>query len=487
MKQLTILFLFLFSVALYGQDFDFIIDPIETEKVQPSSYEVLESGSYAPKLHETYQNRGLISQQLKRKVIVYIHDTAGEFDNEYLTAARNELGSTFTGEDFTDGHGHGTHVAGIVGAYSKDIPLGVAAVMAQRGLLWLIPYKVLSNSGGGRYSWVAESLTEATEKGIKQQKEGAFIIHSLSLGGSSPDNAVQLAINEAQEAGQMVIIAAGNTGNTPIGFPGRARNAHAIGAVDALGHRASFSSYGKEMYVAGAGVGILSTKAGGGLVKMSGTSMATPAVSGFIAVIASTHPTATANQISRFVARYGTNSKWDQFTGYGIPKYSNYTGHQAADEKDEPLDSNEPPTEDVPTREKRELTFDFADKEIFWKPMSGKFNTLYIDNLKVTVITDKYDEWIYDAVKNEVNWFFKNRALVVKDEHGYIDAAYWSARFAEMLINNRESDLQIKIEFITVHDTQGRNATVKRKGLTKFNAKVNLLVNPTIYTFDYKW
>jgi subtilisin family serine protease len=120
----------------------------------------------------------------------------------------------------------------------------------------------------------------------------------MSLGQSTPLQALQDAVDAADNAGIVVVVAAGNTGDgdaatNNVGYPARYASTIAVAATDNTDHIASFSSDGPEVEIAAPGVNILSTTRGGSYGTMSGTSMATPHVTGVVAnMLAAPIPTA---------------------------------------------------------------------------------------------------------------------------------------------------------------------------------------------------
>jgi subtilisin family serine protease len=133
-------------------------------------------------------------------------------------------------------------------------------------------------------------------------QHGARVINA-SWGGGEYSQAVADAINYAGSHGVVFVTAAGNGGtnndSTPF-YPASYRlpNEIDVAAVDAAGNLPGFSNFGaRTVDLAAPGMNILSTILGGSYAYMSGTSMATPYVSGVVSLVAGLHPTWNAQQI----------------------------------------------------------------------------------------------------------------------------------------------------------------------------------------------
>ncbi|MGC4941732.1 S8 family serine peptidase [Kribbella sp. DT2] len=208
-----------------------------------------------------------------------------------------------------DDNGHGTHVASLVvgnGAGSDGARQGIAPAAE------LISGKVLAADGFGQESWVIAGMEWAAA-------QGADVVNlSLSSTPGDGDDLVSTALDRLTESsGTLFVAAAGNRGNfgaTPytIGSPGIAASALTVGAVDAAGQQANFSSEGptKGTYrlkpdLAAPGVEIPGARAGardGDLyVPMSGTSQATPLVTGAAALLLQESPAKTWQQLKTAV------------------------------------------------------------------------------------------------------------------------------------------------------------------------------------------
>jgi thermitase len=183
--------------------------------------------------------------------------------------------------DVRDPDGHGTHTAGTVGALT-----GNGRGVAGAGYLCeLAIAKVLSPSGAYD-SWTAGAITWSW------QTAGARVV-SMSLGGPGYTYTLEAAVSRATRAGVVLVAAAGNAASSRGEYPAAFPTCISVAATTSTGRRASFSNYGRTVDIAAPGVSILATWPGGQYVYSSGTSMATPIVSGVAALVLAATPGAT--------------------------------------------------------------------------------------------------------------------------------------------------------------------------------------------------
>ena len=179
-----------------------------------------------------------------------------------------------------DDHGHGTHCAGTIGGAGND---GQGVV----GVNWkvsIMAVKFLTSSGSGTYSAAINSIRYAVDNGA--------VISSNSWGGYSCSSCLSSIINYARSKNHLLIAAAANDNNNNDGqykaYPCSYTqdNVVCVAATDSSDRRAGFSNYGRtNVDLAAPGVGILSSLPGNRFASWSGTSMATPHVSGVAALI----------------------------------------------------------------------------------------------------------------------------------------------------------------------------------------------------------
>ena len=191
--------------------------------------------------------------------------------------------------------GHGTHVSGIVGA-DTDNGLGVAGMAPANPLMAL---KVLDSGGEGTYFDVARAIDYACAQGIR--------VLNLSLGGIDASSVLSDAVQAATAAGAILVAAAGNCGSgcyidsqyyvNPPYYPAAYDEVLAVGATDSNDDIASFSEHHPYVDVAAPGVAIYSTYRRGSYGLLSGTSVATPHVSGLAALLWAADPNLTREDL----------------------------------------------------------------------------------------------------------------------------------------------------------------------------------------------
>lgn len=202
--------------------------------------------------------------------------------------------------DPMDENGHGTHCAGIIGAEGGN-DLGIA------GVNWkvrIMPLKFMNAGGFG----TTKDAIEAINYVIERKKAGVNVrIISASWGSTQKSRALEEVIRKAYENDILFVAAAGNSSvnndrspHYPSSY--NVPNVISVAALDRHDHLASFSNYGvKSVAVAAPGVDILSTWLGNSYEEKSGTSMATPVVSGVAGLIVATHPQITVDDLRKRV------------------------------------------------------------------------------------------------------------------------------------------------------------------------------------------
>jgi subtilisin family serine protease/streptogramin lyase len=267
---------------------------------------------------------------LRADVDVAVIDTGIDYENPELNVVART--SCITGSCIDnsgkDGHSHGTHVAGTIGAIDNgDGVVGIAS----GARLWAV--KALNDGGVGNESWIVAGVDWVTA----HAKEIEVV--NMSLGCLCSLTALDTAINKSVEAGVVYVVSAGNE-NTDAKFASPAKNPNVI-TVSALAdydgkpgaksshtcqnyglddRLASFSNYGASVDIIAPGVCILSTLPGKSYGYKSGTSMASPHVAGAAGVLAiQSNPSSKKDveAIRETLVKAG-NFEWTDTSGDGI-------------------------------------------------------------------------------------------------------------------------------------------------------------------------
>jgi len=242
---------------------------------------------------------------------------------------------------FTDVEGHGTHVAGIIGAQANR-PAGMRGLGAG---VKIRSYRVFADEKNGASNFdIMKAIVQAVADGCD--------LLNLSLGGGDEDQGVAAAISDAYKKGVICFIASGNDGRQPVSFPAADQFSLAISALgrnglwpnnstqadnvkgpapskDKKNFIADFSNIGPQISLTAPGVGIMSTFPGNFYAVMDGTSMACPAATGAAArLLAGDVAILTAardiNRSNEMMKLFSTNAQslgfTSEFEGKGLLK-----------------------------------------------------------------------------------------------------------------------------------------------------------------------
>ncbi|EAT76775.1 hypothetical protein HBI56_235280 [Parastagonospora nodorum] len=206
-------------------------------------------------------------------ICAYVIDTGIETTHPEFQGRATFLANFAEDGSNTDGHGHGTHVAGIIGSKTYGVSKRVN----------LFAVKVLNADGTGALSGVLAGVDFATNDAKSRGCKSSVANFSFATGKS---DALNSAAANAASSGLFIAVAAGNSAADAIDTsPASEPSVFTVGSTDSNDRLAASSNFGASVDILAPGVAILSTWKSGGTAVLSGTSMATPHVTGLAAYL----------------------------------------------------------------------------------------------------------------------------------------------------------------------------------------------------------
>lgn len=310
------------DITLYPE-YEYIVE--QSDFPMPAAGDGLLSQWHLPLLHASDAWSSTIGTDILVAVVDTGIDSSHEDLAEGIFGAETTVPANYYGEwemfppeyrGTQDNLGHGTHVAGILGA--RQNAFGCTGIAPDCQIFSVKALERSGSQGRGRSSWVAAAINLAVE-------QGADIIN-LSVGGTTvKDELLLTSVQKALDAGICVVCAAGNTSSPVLIYPGAYEGTVSVSALKPQGDLVTFASgysnSGNWIDFSAPGSNILSTVPGGYELK-TGTSMACPILSGALALLFSADPLLTTEQAYRILQEsaldLGDPGKDDRY-GHGMP------------------------------------------------------------------------------------------------------------------------------------------------------------------------
>lgn len=327
LKQVSVIFLFVLMVSVFaGADFYNTQEyPINIQGVTNDKFFTLQKNLQQIHVTEAWDittGKEIVVALIDTGVYIQHEDLVNKIwsnPNEIPGNRRDDDGNGYVDDvfgynfydnnnDITDNNGHGTSIAGIIGANTNN-NLGISAINWKAKIMVL---KALNELGGGEYNDVAKAVRYAVANGAK--------IINMSFGTYIDDVILRQSIDYAVANGVVVVGAAGNNGQRKILYPAAYPNVISVGAVDGSNNKASFSNYGEDLDVVAPGFNIptISNTSLDGYSSSSGTSYAAAHVSGLVSLIMSQQANLTPSEIKALVLNSATSLNNTLEYGAGI-------------------------------------------------------------------------------------------------------------------------------------------------------------------------
>lgn len=214
-------------------------------------------------------------------------------------------GISFIDDNYGDQQGHGTEVAGIIGAQINDTGIKGIAPNAE-----LYSLKVFNVNGTASHSDIIAAIDWAIENKLQ--------ILNMSFGGKENGYALQQAVQAAWQAGILLVGAAGNEGISELEYPAKYPSVMAIGAVEDTLVRSSFSNYGDGTELVAYGNNIKTTTINSSYRNVTGTSFAAAYVTASAAALWSIHPEWSSDMVRKALLNSSVSIGDQNVFGYGL-------------------------------------------------------------------------------------------------------------------------------------------------------------------------
>lgn len=484
---------------------DIVIDPIEVVPEKTTSLRKMQATvatNWGRDILLPNEIRQRLLSECKYKVCVKIGDT-GDPNHDYLRTGHRPAANYTSDPTVEDGHGHSTHVCGIIAANE----LGLLEALVQNGLVEFKACKILSNSGSGSFDWVASMFSGELGEDTTLLKRGTYVVYNMSLGGGTAKvPSVETAMAKSTSYGVFIAVANGNTGGPGVQYPGNSVYVIGTASLDQGLTRSSYSTYGPETMVAMPGRSINSTYKGNTFAVLSGTSMATPFTAATIAIARSKWgpKIKSVDHLRSYLAKCATDlppAGRDEYTGWGIEYVK-----RILDTNPDSIDTTPPPPPvidpDSTKRETRILTIPLTgDWKIVYNPTlsevktkgwwifkkptpvevrtieGSEFNTfvenqatatLTVTKMEVAVKTDYYFTFTYKNLLSLTNKYFTSRGLVFNSAADLSEGLNYTAYFYDLVLYLQYGGCDVDVLRIEGKDASGRTLFIDGSKLRKY-------------------
>ena len=359
---------------------------------------------------------------------------------------------------FMDGTGHGNSVAGLIAA--KDNEEGITGVNPNAEIYSI---RVLDNDNCSLVSRIVEGIYMAIERDVD--------IINMSFGVSTYSAALEQAVKDAEQAGILMVAAAGNVGDKGVQYPAAFDEVIAVGSVDKDGNLASDSSTGEQVELVAPGELVMSTGDFGDVRVASGTSLAAPQVAGAASLLWEKDPDMPAAFIRQLLIEsancYGEHNKY----GSGLLDVE-YAWKNYNTLKKQYKRSNDVDTMEIPENRGKIVTFDETDcVEGNW----SRENHQKLVPSKYTIVKKgaRFPDENYYTEKMTVNpwWhgYWQHCSVGTPYKVNYVANYIFATKLANSFYKNNTSKLAYM-------DTQSYNGMCSDFNLINWKREVNVYV-----------